>query len=338
MWKAYLLITMVLFVSGCANKETKQSNFDKSLYSGKPVESLTSEEPPLSESEAIERGDRALTSKNTDLALYEYIRSLTFENGVHKDKTLYTIGRIHEAKGDFELADRSFRASLAENPNHIGSLEELGKLYTKQGRKDVGNDYYLRALNADQVRLGGKGDLVVNAITTEKVMALRYDEQSPVNAYVGLGVLYDVNNRHETAQAFLRRALEIKPYNEKALVSIGYSYYMVGDYGKATHFTNSALNLNNNNEKAINNLGLIAIARGEPRKALGIFSRHMTPSEALNSVGYFLILRDEPGEAIPYLQQAIDKSPAYYAKANENLERALAMVRADRDTSKAFFQ
>jgi Tfp pilus assembly protein PilF len=64
----------------------------------------------------------------------------------------------------------------------------------------------------------------------------------------------------------------------------------------------------------------------------------MSTAEALNSVGYFLILRGEPGEAIPYLQEAIDQSPSYYAKANENLERALAMVRADRDTSKAFLQ
>ncbi|WP_417507951.1 tetratricopeptide repeat protein [Marinomonas gallaica] len=338
MWKVYTLTFCALLISGCANNETKQTAFDKSLYSGKPVEALTNDEPPANEEEAISRGDVALASNNTDLALYEYIRSLTFDGGVHKDKTLYTVGRIHESRNDFELADKSYRASLAENPNHVGSLEELGKLYTKQGRKDVGLSYYLRALNADQLRLGGQGDVTANNISSENILSLRYDEKSPVNAYIGLGVLYDINNKHEIAQAFLRKALDIKPYNESALVSLGYSYYMVEDYGKATYYTNAALNLNNNNEKAINNLGLIAIARGEPRKALGIFGQHMSTSEALNSVGYFLILRGEPGEAIPYLQEAIDQSPSYYAKANDNLERALSMVRADRDTSKAVLQ
>ncbi|WP_243974535.1 tetratricopeptide repeat protein [Vibrio natriegens] len=335
MWKVYSLILCALLISGCASNETKQAAFDKSLYSGKPVEALTNDEPPANEAEAITRGDAALTSNNTDLALYEYIRSLTFEDGLHKDKTLYTIGRIHETRGDFELADRAYRASLAENPNHIGSLEELGKLYTKQGRKDVGLSYYLRALNADQLRLKGQGDITASNISSENILSLRYDDRSPVNAYVGLGVLYDINNKHEIAQAFFLKALDIKPYNESALVSLGYSYYMVEDYAKATHFTNAALGINSNSEKAINNLGLIAIAKGEPRKALSIFGHHMSPSEALNSVGYFLILRGEPGEAIPYLQEAIDQSPSYYAKANDNLERALTMIRAERDTSKA---
>ncbi|MCG9700283.1 tetratricopeptide repeat protein [Vibrio natriegens] len=338
MRKVYILTLFVLLTNGCATSDSHQTAFDKSLYSGKPVEALTNDEPPANESEAITRGDAALTSNNTDLALYEYIRSLTFEDGVHKDKTLYTIGRIHETRGDFELADKAYRASLAENPNHIGSLEELGKLYTKQGRKDVGQSYYLRALSADQLRLGGTGNITMTGISSENILSLRYDEKSPANAYTGLGVLYDINNKHEIAQAFLRKALDIKPYNESALVSLGYSYYMAEDYGKASHFTNAALGLNNSNEKAVNNLGLIAIAKGEPRKALSIFGQHMSPSEALNSVGYFLILRGEPGEAIPYLQQAIDKSPSYFAKANENLERALAMVRSDRDTSKVFLQ
>nr|WP_319554860.1 tetratricopeptide repeat protein [uncultured Vibrio sp.] len=338
MWKIYTLTFCTLLISGCANNETKQTAFDKSLYSGKPVEALTNDEPPINEEEAITRGDAALTSNNTDLALYEYIRSLTFDDGVHKDKTLYTIGRIHESRNDYELADKSYRASLAENPNNIGSLEELGKLNTKQGRKDVGLSYYLRALNADQLRLGVQENITAGDISSETISSLRYDEKSPVNAYVGLGVLYDINNKHEIAQAFLRNALEIKPYNENALVSLGYSYYMVSDYGRALYFTNAALNLNNSNEKAINNLGLISIAKGEPRKALSIFGQHMSTAEALNSVGYFLMLRGEPGEAIPYLQEAIDQSPSYYEKANENLERALAMVRSDRDTSKALIQ
>ncbi len=337
MWKVFIFACATVFIFGCSSNDSKQTAFDNSLYSGKPVEALTNDEPPVDEEEAISRGDAALTSNNTDLALYEYIRSLTFDDGIHKDKTLYTIGRIHESRNDFELADKSYRASLAENPNHIGSLQELGKLNTKQGRKDIGLSYYLRALNTDQLRLGGQGDITANNISNENILSLRYDEKSPVNAYIGLGVLYDINNKHEIAQALLRKALDIKPYNENTLVSLGYSYYMVEDYGKATYYTNAALNLNNNNEKAINNLGLIAIAQGEPRKALGIFGQRMSRAEALNSVGYFLILRGEPGEAIPYLQEAIDQSPSYYAKANENLERALAMVRSERDTSKAFF-
>ena len=41
--------------------------------------------------------------------------------------------KLHLARENSELADKSFRASLAENPDHIGSLTELGTLYTKRG-------------------------------------------------------------------------------------------------------------------------------------------------------------------------------------------------------------
>ncbi|KJR37762.1 hypothetical protein UF31_00045, partial [Vibrio parahaemolyticus] len=66
------------FVARATNEQA--SDFDSSLYSGKPVESLTNDEPPETEEEAISRGDIALTNKNVDLALYEYIRSLSFPN------------------------------------------------------------------------------------------------------------------------------------------------------------------------------------------------------------------------------------------------------------------
>ncbi|USD49414.1 tetratricopeptide repeat protein [Vibrio sp. SCSIO 43153] len=331
-----VLIGTVILLTACSSQQN-DSDFDESLYSGKPVESLTSDAPPATEEEAIQRGDAALNNNNIDLALYEYIRSLAFPNAQHKDKTLYTVGKIHLVRENYELADRSFRASLAENPDHIGSLAELGKLNTKQGKKEIGQSYYLRAINADQIRLGGDPNLTKDAVSKESVAGLRFDESSPSESYVGLGVLADVRGNHETAQALLRKAVEIDNRNVNALVSLGYSYYMTEDYFRATHFTSAALSVSPSNERAINNLGLISLAKGQPRQALSIFNKHMSESEALNNVGYFLILQGKPDEAIPYLQQAINKNPSYYEMANKNLERALAMVREGTDTSTVVF-
>ncbi len=103
---------------------------------------------------------------------------------------------------------------------------------------------------------------------------------------------------------------------------------MSGDYVKAQRFVVSALEKSPNNEKAQNNLALIYLAKGEVKRAINVFMRQMDAAEALNNVGYFLILQGKPEEAIPYLEQAIDKKPTYYKVANENLERALAEVRA----------
>ena len=63
MWiKKYVIISL-LVLTACSTTE-QSSDFDSTLYSGKPVESLTNDEPPKTEEEAISRGDIALSNKN----------------------------------------------------------------------------------------------------------------------------------------------------------------------------------------------------------------------------------------------------------------------------------
>ncbi len=65
---------------------------------GKPIDTLTSDDPAVSEKEAIMRGDVALRDNNIDLALYEYIRSPVFSEQEFCDKTLFTIRSIHSSR------------------------------------------------------------------------------------------------------------------------------------------------------------------------------------------------------------------------------------------------
>ncbi len=326
---ALLLITVL---AGCASDSDKQANrFESELYDGRPVETFSSDAAPLTETEAIRRGDYALRNNNSDLALYEYIRSLDFPDPQYSDKTLYTIGRIHQSRGNFELAERAYLMALDENPNNTQVLEQLGSNYSKQGKVDEGRSYFLRAINADQLRL--KSRLTINEdANVQQIESLNSDHQSPLSAYLGLGVLKDVKGEHEVAQAFYNQGIAIDSRSSKALMNMGYSYYMQGQYQQATQFTLAALEQAPENDKALNNLALIYLAQGQAPRALNVFMRRMDTPEALNNVGYFLMLQGKPEEAIPYLQQAIDKKPSYYKIANENLERALAQVRANSTT------
>lgn len=326
--KLVLASALGLLLSGCASEEQSTATFDETLYSGKPIESLTNQEPPKTEKEAIERGDKALASQNYDLALYEYIRSLSLEDATHQSKTLYTVGRIHAAKGDVALAEKAYLKSVEVDPNGVKALEELGLIYTKQGLVDEGQAYFFRAINADQVRLNNPDTLTsYSDVTEETLRQLPYDSESPFRSYMGLGVLSDVDKKHDLAKRYYERALEISPTSNQALVNLGYSHYMSGGYYLAQRITNRALKRDPSNEKALNNLALIYIALGDNRQALNIFKRNMSEPEALNNVGYFVMLRGDPEEAIPYFQQAIDKNPSYYKVANENLDRALSEVR-----------
>lgn len=322
-----LALVSVFVMAGCAS-EPEPASFDSALYDGRPVDTLTSELAPLTEQEAITRGDLALSSGNTDLALYEYIRSVEFPDAKYQDKSLYTIGRIHYSRGNLPLSEKAYLMALDYNPNNIKVLEHLGAMYSKQGDVEQGKSYFFRALNADQVRLNNAKMLDGDVVTVASIKSLQVDNESPALAYMGLGVLYDVEAKHDIAKALLHKALKIKTNSVKTLVNLGYSYYMSGEYPDAQRYTLAALEKDPTNEKAQNNLALIYLGKDEVKRAINVFMRHMSAPEALNNVGYFLILQGKPDKAIPYLQQAIDKKPSYYKVANENLERALAEVRA----------
>ena len=328
LYNKFLLLLLPILLLGCASSDEPTNQFDAELYSGKPIDSLTSDAPPLNEKEAIMRGDIALRDNNIDLALYEYIRSLSFPEKEFHDKTLFTIGQIHSSRGNFALAEKAYLAALDFNPAHTEVLEQLGVLYTKQRRTDEGRSYFFKAINSDQVRLKSSETIQNHqALSQSEVASLKVDSMSPALAYMGIGVLEDVDSKHQIAQEYFKKSLTIDKSSVKALLNMGYSHYMYGNYKEAYQYTRSALELEPNNEKAQNNLALIYLASGDIKKATNVFMRHMEAPEALNNVGYFLILQGKPDQAVPYLQQAIDKKSSYYKVANENLNRALAEVR-----------
>ncbi|MDP2501590.1 hypothetical protein BCT47_03700 [Vibrio splendidus] len=328
LYNKFLLLLLPILLLGCASSDEPTNQFDAELYSGKPIDSLTSDDPPLNEKEAIMRGDIALRDNNIDLALYEYIRSLSFPEKEFHDKTLFTIGQIHSSRGNYALAEKAYLAALDFNPAHTEVLEQLGALYTKQRRTDEGRSYFFKAINSDQVRLKSSETIQnYQALSQSEVASLKVDSMSPALAYMGIGVLEDVDGKHQIAQEYFKKSLTIDKSSVKALLNMGYSHYMYGNYKEAYQYTRSALELDPNNEKAQNNLALIYLASGDIKKATNVFMRHMEAPEALNNVGYFLILQGKPDQAVPYLQQAINKKSSYYKVANENLNRALAEVR-----------
>ncbi|MDW6002345.1 tetratricopeptide repeat protein [Vibrio mangrovi] len=325
---SFIVVTLLIgLISGCATTQ-KQSSVMNQLYDGRPVNSLKVADAPKTEQEAIERGDVAMRAQNYDLALFEYIRSLEFKPAQYRDKTFYTIGRIHQMRENYTLSEKAYYMALKENPNNIEVLQQLGTNYSKQGDLEQGKSFFIRAINADQLRLNSRYTLPRETKDVETVNALSLDDKSPISAYMGLGIIYDMKSSHTVAQAFYKRALKIQPKSSKLLLNIGYSYYMSGDYTEAKRATLAALEIDPNNLRAQNNLALIYLGHGKIQRALNVFMQQMKDYEALNNVGYFLLIEGHPDKAIPYLQQAIDKKPSYYKAANENLERALAEVKA----------
>ncbi len=323
--KKSIIISCLFLLAACSSSEHSDP-FYSSLYQGKPVETLDIEEKSLSEMDAIQRGDLALRNKNTDLALYHYITALEFVNGLHRDKVLLNIAQIHSQRGNDELVEQALLMALEANPNNVDVLQKLGRDYSKKGDVEKGKVYFTRAINADQVRLNS-GYSITENIQESELVKLTRDKQSPAIAYIGLGILYDLDSEHSVAQTLYRQALGIDPNSKNAMMNLGYSYYMEGKYDQATIYTMKALKFDTTNQKANNNLALIYLAKNDEKNALNVFMRVMETPEALNNVGYFLMLQGKAAKAVPYFQQAIDKKPYFYKAANENLEQALQQVR-----------
>ncbi len=126
MTKTLLGLLVAITLYGCASQEPQGQQYDLSLYDGRPIDTLTSDVMPVSEKEAITRGDVALRNNNNDLALYEYIRALSFPDAQYQDKTLYNIGRIHESRGNIALAEKSLHHGSGIQPRQCESAGAIG--------------------------------------------------------------------------------------------------------------------------------------------------------------------------------------------------------------------
>ena len=117
---------------------------------------------------------------------------------------------------------------------------------------DEGRSYFFKAINSDQVRLKSSETIQnYQALSQSEVASLKVDSMSPALAYMGIGVLEDVDGKHQIAQEYFKKSLTIDKSSVKALLNMGYSHYMYGNYKEAYQYTRSALELEPNNEKAL---------------------------------------------------------------------------------------
>ena len=68
------------------------------------------------------------------------------------------------------------------------------------------------------------------------------------------------------------------------------------------------------------------VRRGSYGKAMDAFTRIMPESRASNSVGYLCLMDGKYRQAEEYFVEAIKQSPAYYAEAHDNLQKAKALA------------
>lgn len=279
-----------LIITACNPQTVKSGNPDaNSVNSSNNILNLL--DPDVkSEQQALAKAEAAWSEGKSENALFYYIKTLQFNN--RNIKALERIASIHSRDKHPELAIKIYQDILAIDNKNLLANENLGLHYLENGQTAKAKDLFTAAVSASN---------------------------SSWKAHNGLGVIADLEHNSADAIVHYQDALAIQPTNPMLLNNLGYSYYLTGNEIKAKQLFNQALGYDNRYKRAIHNLALIEIKRGNFSTATALFNRIMPVHETYNNIGYISMLIGRYDVAEEYLRRAIDESPVYFPKAQENL-------------------
>jgi len=119
----------------------------------------------------------------------------------------------------------------------------------------------------------------------------------------------------------------IKPDSAAIYNDLGVSLYLNGKFDKAADAFLNAFNLEPENRRICNNLGLALYRMGNTDDALEAFKRGNNEAAAYNNIGYLKMKDKQYEKAVAALEQAIERNPSYYVKAQKNIEKVKAALK-----------
>ena len=257
----------------------------------------------LSAQELNQLGDLYLQQGNPSLAIVQYHKAVEADPSLFRIH--YKIGEMFVKKGLPHDALEHFQAVLKQDERDVLSLEGLGEAYFRMGReKDAEANFH-------------------------KALEVNPDRWQTRNL---LGTLLDRQKRHDEAIAQYEQALRVKPDEASLHNNIGLAYYLLGRYDDAVRSFQQALRTGSSQQKIHNNLGLALAKLNRYQDALDSFRSGGTDAEAYNNLGVYYLSNDKAGPALACFEKAIEVSPRFYEKANDNL--TLAKRKFEKRTSR----
>ena len=311
------LLVLVFSLSSCASSK-REVNYNPGEYQQvlerqkaglAPAENeIGSDSKDMSPKELQLLGDQYLQQGNPAMAIVQY------QNAVEADPSLfhihYKIGEMFLKKGLPQDAVQHFQEVLKHDEHDARTLEGLGEAYFRMGKEEEAETSFRKAI------------------------ALQPDRWQTHNF---LGMLLDRKKRHQDAVTEYEQGLRLRPDEATLLNNVGLAYYLLGRYENAVESFHRALLTGSGQPKIHNNLGLALAKLNRYHDALESFRRASNEEEAYNNLGVFYLSNGNAGNAIACFKKAIELSPRYYDKANDNLmlaKRALEKHRkTDQDTS-----
>jgi tetratricopeptide (TPR) repeat protein len=241
--------------------------------------------------DAIFKAEKAVQSGKMELAQLYYIKAYDLEPT--NVRVLQKMADLYTGLKKYDLAEVSLKLILQQQPGDLKAIEQYGLLLIKLKKY------------ADAER------------TLDQVVA----KQQSWSAYNGLGIIATLQGDHLKAENHFKKADSISPNSPELLNNIGFALYSADKLTEAAPYYLKALQINPGFKKAIYNYALLQARLSNYEEAHSAFVKVSSPAEASNNTGYIAMMNGDYSEANNYLQEAINVSPKFYKKANDNLKR-----------------
>jgi Flp pilus assembly protein TadD len=207
-------------------------------------------------------------------------------------ESFYSIGALHEQRGNGELAARAYARVVELEPGHALAQQGLGLAFFEARRFDEAKASLQRAVALDPMLW---------------------------RAHDSLGIIADKERQHDLAVRHYTSAIEARPTLASIHNNRGYSKYLSGALEAAKRDFLTALELDPDYERAWRNLGLVLARQQDYDRALGAMSRSIAKHVALNDIGYIAMLDGNYRVAQAFFEEAVIVSPRHYQIAKDNL-------------------
>lgn len=309
-----LLLAMTAVLSGCQTMGPDPTVDTRSVYAGDNSLLYKVRKSSTSAEQAMQMAAMAYRADDLDQALFQYLRAIELDP--KRYEALVAVGRIHRERGNSQLAEMAFADVLANDPENLGAIAEMGLLQLAKRNHEAARTLLFKAVALDQRRLGNE-----HSDSPPDVAALKVDSKSPLKVYNALGVLADLGNDFQLSEAYYRLAMQIEPRSVLVQNSQGYSYYLSGRWPEAERTYQRGISYDASYKPLWRNYGLLLARMERYEEALSAFEQIGKRAQASNEVGYICLVEGKLDVAEQFFRTAIDQAPAYYDTAWNNLRR-----------------
>lgn len=286
MIRIYLLLFILILISGCANSLPKEHISAVGHSAG------SSSTDPESRDDLIRRGYLYLASGNPALAKMLFLRAQ--EQDPSSSEAFIGIGEVEYQSGNYTNAYATFAKASTLAPDNYRAL--LGKA---------------RALRQQNK---------LNAAITEvnAAMTVAPDE---VAVLTELAVIYDLMGNETLSAPIYQEILTRVPDRAASNNNIGLNFLTEKQYDQAILAFQRALDLDSSDPRIKNNLATALALNGNEEMAINLFKTTVGEAGAYNNLGYIYMTQKLWDQAERALRMALASNPVHYQKAQENLDR-----------------